>query len=140
MTQASARQDFPGGERAARLVLSLGAAGEIGVGAAVLVFPSIVAVILGAPLDATGQFIARAFGTAILALGATWWVAGRAPAGVQRCTTGFLLYNLALGALFLLHAVRQVAPAPLVWAVGVLHVLLGIGFGAAIARSASSRA
>ena len=140
MTQAAEGQDFSGGERAARLVLSLGAAGEIGVGAAVLIFPSMVAVILGAPLEATGLFVARMFGTAILALGTTWWLAGRAPGGVKRCMTGFLLYNLALGALFLLHAVRQVPPAPLVWAVGVLHVLLGIGFGAAIARSVSSRA
>jgi hypothetical protein len=133
--RAAEDQDPTGGEHVAWLVLSLGAAGEIGVGAAVLVFPSLLGTLLDAPLDEVGLLVARMLGSAILALGTTWWLSRRGPGGLARCTTGFLIYNLGLGALFLLHALRQAQPTPLPWVVGVVHVLLGLGLGAAVAST-----
>lgn len=142
MTRPAEEEGRSGGEHVAWLVLSLGAAGEIGVGAAGLVFPSLFGLLLDAPLDEIGLLVARMFGLAILALGTTWWLARRGPGGLARCTTGFLIYNLGVGALFLLHALREAQPTPLPWAVGVVHVLLGLGLGAAVAstRPAINRA
>lgn len=142
MTRPAEEQGRSGGEHVAWLVLSLGAAGEIAVGAAVLVFPSLLGTLLDAPLDEVGLLVARILGCAILALGTTWWLARGGPGGLARCTTGFLVYNLGLGALFLLHAVREAQTTPLPWAVGVVHVLLGLGLGAALAstRPALTRA
>lgn len=142
MKRPAEEQGRSGGEQVAGLLLALGAAGEMGVGAAVLVFPALLGTLLDVPLDEVGLLVARMLGTAILALGATWWLARRGPGGLARCATGFLVYNLGLGTLCLLHAQRQAHSTPLPWAVGVVHVLLGLGLAAALAsiRPALTRA
>jgi hypothetical protein len=122
-------------ERPVAVLFAASAAGEIAVGAVGLVFPQVLALLLDVSLDAAGLLAARLLGSAVLALGLTWWIARREPAGqgIGRCAAGYLVYNLAVGLLFSLRALAAARPA-LPWLVGVAHVLAGLGFGVALWR------
>ena len=122
-----------GVERAARLLFCAGALGEIGTGLVVLVFPRLVGILINAAVDVPGLLIARISGSTILALGVTWWIARNEPLG--RLTSGylpgFLIYNLAVAALFALRALAASEPA-MPWLVSTVHVVAGVGFAAAM--------
>ncbi len=120
-------------ERAARLLFAASAAGEIGVGALALAFPQILALLLAAPLDASGLLVARMLGSAVLALGVTWWISRNEPLPQlsSRYAAGFVIYNLGMGVLFLLRALAPPESA-LPWVVAIVHVSAGLAFAAAL--------
>jgi hypothetical protein len=126
-----------GAQRVARALLTLSALGEIGVGAVGLAYPQFVALLLDATLDAGGLLVARMLGSAALALGITWWMARRETARLSRYTAGYIVYNLGVGALFALAALTAVRPA-LPWLVCIVHLVAGVGFGAAVAARGTS--
>ena len=121
-----------GAQRTAALLFSLGALGEIGVGAVVLVFPQLIALLMDAPLDSAGLLATRMLGGAVLALGLTWWSARNDPQGPSRCMAGFLVYNVALGVLFAFQALHAARPA-LPWLVGIVHLLIAGAFAMVLA-------
>ena len=121
-----------GAQRAAVLLFSLSALGEIGVGVFVLPFPQLAALLLDAPLDGPGLLVARGLGGAALALGLTWWIARNDARARARCTAGFIIYNVAVGALFAFQALQAARPA-LPGMVGVVHLVAGGAFAAATA-------
>ena len=128
-------------QRAAALLFSASALGEIGVGVVLLPFPQVAALLLDASLDGTGLLVARGLGGAALALGLTWWIARNDARALAYCTAGFIIYNVAVGALFAFQALQAARPA-LPWLVGIVHLLAGGAFAATIAfarLSGSSR-
>ena len=114
--------------RAARLIFTLGALGEIGVGLLVALFPGpVMGFLLGAPLDPAGTVAARMIGITVAALGVTWW-AGRKGLDTRRLhenAGGFLVYNVGVGLLFLAHAAMADRSLPVAWLVAGGHLLLG---------------
>ncbi len=121
-----------GAQHAAVLLFSLSALGEIGIGAFLLTFPQLAALLLDASLDGNGLLVARGLGGAALALGLTWWIARNDARARARCTAGFIIYNVAVGAVFVFQA-RQAARPALPWLVGVVHLVAGGAFAAAAA-------
>lgn len=121
-----------GAQRVATVLFAASALGEIGVGAGLLPFPWIAALLLGAPLDGLGLLVARALGGAALALGITWWSVRNDAHAVARCAPGFLIYNVAVGAVFMFQALQVSHPA-LPGIVGLVHLLAGGAFAAALA-------
>lgn len=113
--------------RLARLLLSAGALGEMGVGVAGLAYPRILSVLLDATLDANGLLVARMLATAALAIGLTWWLARKDPSALSRSAAGFLVYNFGIGALFLLQGLAAARPL-LPWLIGFVHLGVGLGF------------
>src|SRR5215831_14156249 len=98
---------------AARMLFSAAALGEIGVGLVVFAFPQVVALLLAEALDGLGPLVARIGGAAICALGVTWWIARNDPLPEvwARHGAGFLIYNLGVGALFVVLALTAPDPA-----------------------------
>ena len=121
-----------GTQRAAALLFSASALSEIGVGVCLLAFPQLAALLLDASLDGTGLLVARGLGGAALALGLTWWIARNDARARARCTAGFIIYNVAVGALFAFQALQAARPA-LPGMVGVVHLVAGGAFAAATA-------
>ena len=123
--------------RAARLIFTLGALGEIGVGLLVTLFPGpVMGFLLGAPLDSAGTVAARMIGITVAALGVTWW-AGRRGLDTRRLyenAGGFLVYNLGVGILFLAHAATTAHALPVAWLVAAGHLLLGSAYLMAVLR------
>ncbi len=125
---------------AQRLLLTASALGEIGVGAAVLLFPELVSLLLSAPLDAYGLVVAQLLGGAALAIGLTWWMARAAPEQpLSRYVPGYIVFNLVVGLLFLLQALEATRPAALPWIVGAVHLALGLGLTATLLVPAGRR-
>jgi hypothetical protein len=141
MTEGTNGPASSGIQRAAALLFSASALGEIGVGVVLLPFPQVAALLLDASLDGTGLLVARGLGGAALALGLTWWVARNDARALAYCTAGFIIYNMVVGALFAFQALHAARPA-LPWLVGIVHLAAGGAFAAAVAfarLSGSSR-
>ena len=128
--------------RIASWLFALGAMGELAVGLAVLAFPGpVVGLLLAATLVGIGLVVARMFGIAIIALGVTWWLARTDQRQLTHMAPGFIGYNLGVGLLFLLYALVVTRPVLLLWAVALLHLLIGFAFIATVVirhRSARS--
>jgi len=122
-----------GAARAARLLFRLTALGEIGAGALALVFPQILGVLMVASLDVYGLLLARMLGSAVLALGVTWWLARNEPLRPvwSRHAAGFIIYNLGMGVLFVFRALAASEPG-LPWMVAIVHVLAGVAFAGTV--------
>jgi len=123
----------------AAALLSLGAVGEMGVGLAVLVYPPLLGFLLQSPLGTGGLLTSRMAGIAVLALGITWWTARNEANGLSKSTPAFLVYNLAVGVLFLVQALALPTAALFPWVVALLHLSAGIAFGAAVLVGGSRR-
>lgn len=123
--------------RAARLIFTLGALGEMVVGLLVALFPGpVMGFLLGAPLDSTGAVAARMIGITVAALGVTWW-ANRKSLDTRRLhefAGGFLIYNFGVGFLFLAHAAMADRSLPIAWLVAAGHLLLGSAYLIAVLR------
>src|SRR5262245_2481406 len=118
---------------AQRLLFTASALGEIGIGAAVLLFPELVSLLLSEPLDAYGLVVAQLLGGATLALGLTWWMARAAPEQpLSRYVPGYIVFNLVVGLLFLLQALEATGSAALPGIVGAVHLLAGLGLTATL--------
>jgi hypothetical protein len=119
-------------------LFALCALGEMAVGGALLAFPSLIALLMGAALDGSALLLARMMGAAVLALGVTWWLARGDEAGLARCAAGFIVYNTGVGVLFGFAAVD--AAHPLVpWIVCGAHLVAAAVFGAALAQRSTRR-
>jgi hypothetical protein len=108
---------------------------EIAIGAILLVFPQVASFLLAASLDANGLLVARALGSALFALGLTWWSMRNDAHAVSGCRAGFIFYNLVVGALLAfqaLHVVRPFWPA----LAGAVHLLAGAAFAVTTVRNA----
>jgi len=125
--------DSSAAARTARLLFCVSALGEIGVGVLVLLFPQILAFLMAASLDPAALLVARMLGSAALALGVMWWVSRREPVVqlLSRYLAGYLIYNLGMGVLFVFCAIAASEPV-VPWIVAIGHLLLGVGFGAAV--------
>ena len=121
-----------GAQRTAVLLFAASALGEIGVGAGLLAFPQLAALLLDASLDAIGLLVVRGLGGAVLALGLTWWIMRNDAHAVARCAAGFIIYNVVVGALFVFQALHVAHPV-LPWLVGAIHLGAGGTFVAATA-------
>lgn len=115
-------------------LFAVAAASELVVGLAVLAFPgAVMGLLLASPPTGVGLVVARLLGTAIIALGLTWWFArGDLRQKFKRIAPGFIVYNLGVGLLFLLYALAAGRRDPLPWVVGLVHLSLGLAFGVAV--------
>lgn len=113
--------------RTVRLLFAAAALGEIGVGLLALAWPQVMSLLLAAPLDAGGLMVSRMLGAAIVALGATWWLARNDEGGLARNAVGFLIYNVVVGVLFAIQAFAA-AHAALPWIVAIVHLGAATGF------------
>jgi hypothetical protein len=123
------RPNHFGRVRVARLLFCASAVGEIGVGVLVLLFPQLLAVLMRAPLGPSELLVARMLGSAVLALGVTWWI-GRNHTLLDltsRYLAGYLIYNLGMGILFVYCALTA-GESALPWVVAIAHLLMGVGF------------
>ena len=122
--------------RAAELLLTLGAAGEIGVGLLVAALPALVmGLLLGAPLDGTGELAARMMGIAAAALGLSWWPDRKRldPRRLREVAPSFVGYNLGVGLLFLARSVATGRTLSVSSLVAAVHLLVAVAF--AVVRS-----
>jgi hypothetical protein len=117
-----------------RLLLTLMALGELGVGVLVLAFPApVMGLLLAAPVEGVGLVVTRMAGIAVTALGLTWWRARRdLDQRLTRIAPGFLVYNLGVGLLFLAYAATAAGSVPVSWIVAALHLLAGLAFAATL--------
>jgi hypothetical protein len=123
--------------RAAELLLTLGAAGEIGVGLLLVSLPAFVTgLLLGAPLDGTGEIVARMMGIAVAALGLSWWPDRRRldPRRLREVAPSFVGYNLGVGLLFLARSVAMGRTLSVPSLVAAVHLLVAGAFVATILR------
>ena len=122
--------------RTASRLLALGAVGEIAIAVAILALPApVMGLLLAAHVAGLELVVARMLGAALVALGVTWWLTKSHE--LMRAAPGFIGYNVGVGVLFLWYAVAAPHPAPLSWAVGAVHLAIGLAFGAAIVQCSS---
>jgi len=101
-------------------------------GLAFVLFPAIpIALLLDTGPGSTALMIGRLSGVALLALGVACTGAARAVAGAARTWTviAITLYNAGAGVLLVAFAARDMAHAPLVWIVAVVHMGLASALG-----------
>lgn len=104
-------------------LLTITAALEVPTGLALLAWPSLPAsLLLGSPLDAPGQLIARIAGAALLALGTACWLARRD--AHTALIAGMLLYNASTAILLSYAAMGLDLSGPLVWPAALLHAAM----------------
>jgi hypothetical protein len=108
------------------LLLAIAAFVEAATGAALIVVPNMVAVLLlGDGLSGTGLTVGRVTGVALLALAVGSWI-GRQDQGRSSALAGMLTYN-ALAAIYLAYlGMEGVQVGKLLWPTVVLHATLGL--------------
>jgi hypothetical protein len=134
-----ARSVTPGSSarRAAELLLTLSAAGEVGVGLLAALLPApVMRFLLGAPLEATGVVVARMMGIAVAAMGLAWWPDRNRldPERLREVAPSFIGYNLGVGLLFVAVAWtigRELSVPALVASV---HLLAASGLAIIVSR------
>jgi hypothetical protein len=122
-------------------LLTLVAIGEMAVGVLIALFPSTGTWLVGALLDSAGLVVTRMLGVALLAIGLSWWLGRNDAACLARNAPGFVIYNLGVGALFVVAA-RSASQPVVPWIVAIVHLAAGAMFAAvvAVAPRASSTA
>lgn len=123
--------------RAAELLFTLSAIGEITVGLLAALLPAtIMGFLLGAPLDRAGLVVARMMGIAAAGLGLTWWPdrTRLEPWRLRELAVGFVGYNAGVG--LVLAACAWSADRPLLtpWLVAAVHVLVAGAFAGLVKR------
>lgn len=128
------------GSTATRSIVVAASLGELGVGILATVFPGPVgSLLLASPVEGTGLVVVRMVGVSIAALGSSWWMARReAPQDLRRLVGGgFLVYNFGVALVFAAYALSQ---ERLLWVpvlVVAVHLLVGVSYLLACARSRS---
>jgi hypothetical protein len=125
-----------------RQLLTVAAVIEWLAGLALILAPgATVALLLGADAESVGLMIGRVAGVALLALGIACWGARSDAGGPARSGTlwAIAVYNGAAGALLVWFAASGQARGIVVWSTGGLHLLLAVGFAAAVWRTRKPR-
>jgi hypothetical protein len=128
--------------RTDRALLISGAVLDGFAGLSLVVAPRIsVALLLGAVLDRTGMMTARLTAIALLALALACWGAAADGGGPARSATfkAITFYNLGDGVFLIAFAASGKATGLFVWAVGLLHLALAVGFIACMRASVRAR-
>lgn len=128
--------------RAAELVFTVGAVGEIAVGLLVAILPgSVMGFLLGMPLDEAGVAVARMMGVAAAALGFAWWPDRQRldPRRLRETAPAFVGYNVGVGLVFLAWGWTAARPLGLPWLVAAVHLLTAGALALAVARSPAPR-
>ncbi len=107
------------------LLLTLTAALEAPTGLLLLAWPPLPAsLLLGSPLDAPGQLIARIAGAALLALGTACWLARRD--AHSALIAGMLIYNSATAVILSYAATALDLSGPALWPAVLLHAAMAV--------------
>jgi hypothetical protein len=128
--------------RAAELVFTLSAIGEIAVGLLVAVLPaSVMGLLLGAPLDGTGVVAARMMGIAVAALGLAWWPDRNRldPQRLREVAPAFIGFNLGVGIVFLAWGWTIGRALQVSWLVAAVHLLAASALAVARSRTPAPR-
>ena len=129
--------------RAAELLLTLSAAGEIGVGLLVALLPgTVMGLLLGAPVTGTAAVAARMMGIAVVGLGLTWWPDRNSLDALRRSqlAAGFIGFNVGVGLLFLFYAWAADRTLPVSWLVAAVHLLAAGAFAVIVIRAGAATA
>jgi hypothetical protein len=133
MSQGSGPLRADAGERTLSCLLGVGAIVELGVGLGAVAYPDpLVWLLLNAPLDHAGIFVARLLGIALIALGLGWWFVREKPreSMARGNCFGFFAYNLGAGLLLGLTALATSERALLLLALALFHSAMGLAFAA----------
>ncbi len=111
-------------------LLTVSAVIEVGAGLALLVFPSVTAVVLvGVPLEMpVALTVARVAAAALLALGLACWVARRDAPGLaaRGVVAAMLLYNVAAAAVLAYAGAGYGLHAVALWPAALLHGAMAV--------------
>jgi hypothetical protein len=106
------------------LSLSTAVEGVTGLGL-VLVPGFVVWLLIAAPLDAAGAFVARVAGIALIALSIACWIGARG-LGVRGAVIGMLSYNLLCAAYLAVFALSRMQVGLLLWPAVAFHAGVGL--------------
>jgi len=121
-----------------RCLLTISGALEVLVGLLALITPTtVIAVLLGAPMDPIASVLARLFGAGVFALGLACLKARHdvtSPAGLA-LSLGITAYNVLAAAVIIWAAAGLSLGGLLLWAAGIGHAVLGLLFVSALVTS-----
>jgi len=121
-----------------RCLLTISGALEVLVGLLALITPTtVIAVLLGAPMDPIASVLARLFGAGVFALGLACLKARHdvtSPAGLA-LSLGITAYNVLAAAVIIRAAAGLSLGGLLLWAAGIGHAVLGLLFVSALVTS-----
>jgi len=121
-----------------RCLLTISGALEVLVGLLALITPTtVIAVLLGAPMDPIASVLARLFGAGVFALGLACLKARHdvaSPAGLA-VSLGMTAYNVLAAAVIIWAAAGLSLGGLLLWAAGIGHAVLGLLFVSALVTS-----
>jgi hypothetical protein len=129
--------------RAAEVVFTLSAIGEIAVGLLVAILPaSVMGLLLGAPLDGTGVVAARMMGIAAAALGLAWWPDRHRldPQRLREVAPAFIGYNLGVGLVFVGYSWTSGRALQVSSLVAAVHLLAASALAVTVSRTPAPRA
>jgi hypothetical protein len=124
--------------RAAEIVFTLSAAGEIGVGLAVAIRPAGgIGLLLGAPTEGTAVVVARMMGIAVAALGLAWWPDRNrlGPQRLREVAPAFIGYNLGVGLVFVAWSWTMGRALSVSSLVAAVHLLAASALAMALSRT-----
>ena len=124
--------------RAAEMVFTLSAAGEIGVGLLVAVLPAtVMGLLLGSPLDGAGAAAARMMGIAVAALGVAWWPDRNRldPRRLREVAPAFIGFNLGVGLVFLAASWTSGRALSMSSLVAAVHLLAASALAIIVSRT-----
>jgi len=119
-------------------LLTISGALEVLVGLLALITPTtVIAVLLGAPMDPIASVLARLFGAGVFALGLACLKARHdvtSPAGLA-LSLGITAYNVLAAAVIIWAAAGLSLGGLLLWAAGIGHAVLGALFLSALVET-----
>lgn len=118
-------------------LLTLSALLEFLTGLALVLAPDItIALLLGADTNSVARIIARICGVALIAISIGCWAARTGPDSRARLGTirAITFYNLGAGLLLVVYAATGKFHGIVIWAAGLLHLALAVGFLVSLVR------
>ena len=107
-------------------LMSFDAAVEGLTGVGLVLVPGFVAwLLIAAPLDDAGAFVARVAGIALIALSVACWT-GRRGTGLRSAVAGMLSYNLLCAAYLATVGLMRAQIGVLLWPAVVFHAVVGL--------------
>jgi hypothetical protein len=121
------------GEWILKCLLAVGAIVELCAGLGAVACPQLlIRLLLNAPLDEAGIFVARLLGMALIALGLGWWFIRERPreSPARGSCLGFVAYNLGAGLWLGLMALATPERLLLLLVLALFHGAMGLAFAA----------